>query len=223
MTYEIGQLDVPDRQLLPTSARSRTSFSTEIGEAIVTHTIFGRAKVRIVRKHDKMRRTLWLMALLGVTVAAAAAWQGWMAAQQTEPVQAAEPPPALSTNVPESVLAPQTEYLVQPAAVPPVESKLVTPPQAGTNDAPISQKPAPLGANDSPAKSPADVQQPPKPAKAKQPVTVAKPRVTQPVTQPAASSPAAVTPLAVPLDKEDAAVTAPDGNKQAADPVNAQP
>jgi len=212
MTYEISQLDVPDRQLLPTSARSRTSFSTEIGEAIVTHTIFGRAKVRIVRKHDKMRRTLWLMALLGVTVAAAAAWQGWMAAQQTEPVQAAEPPPALSTNVPESVLAPQTEYLVQPAAVPPVESKLVTPPQAGTNDAPISQKPAPLGANDIPARNLSDTQQPPKSAQAK-----------QPVTQPAASSPAAVAPLAVPSAQEDAPVPAPAGNKQAADPVNVQP
>ena len=223
MTYEISQLDVPDRQLLPTGARARTSLSTEIGEAVVTHTIFGRAKVRIIRKHDKMRRTLWLTALLGVTVAAAAAWQGWMAAQQTEPVQSTEPAPALSTNAQESVPVPQPEYLAQPSAVPTVESKPVTPPQAGTNDAQISQKPAPLGENGIPARNPVDTQQPPKPAQAKQPVTVAKPRVVQPVTQPAASSPAAVTTLAVPFAKEDAPVPAPAGNKQAADPVNAQP
>jgi hypothetical protein len=223
MTYEISQLDVPDRQLLPTSARSRTSLSTEIGEAIVTHTIFGRAKVRIIRKHDKMRRTLWLMALLGVTIAAAAAWQGWMAAQQAEPVQAAEPPPALSTNVQESVPVPQPEYLAQPAAVPPVESKPVAPLQAGSSDAPISQKSEPLGANDIPARNPADTQQPSKPVRAKQPATVAKPRVTQPVTEAAASSPAAVAPLAVPSAQEDVPVPAPAGNKQAADPVNVQP
>ncbi len=221
MTYEISQLDVPDRQLLPTSARSKASLSTEIGEAIVTHTIFGRAKVRIIRKHDKMRRTLWLVALLGVTVVAAAAWQGWMAAHQTEPVQTTEPAPALSTNVQESVPVPQPEYLAQPVAPAPVESKPVTPPQAGTNDAPISQKPAPLGENDIPARNPADTQQPPKPAK--KPVTVAKPRVTQPVTESAASSSAAVAPLAVPSTQEDAPVPAPDGNKQAADPVNVQP
>jgi cytoskeletal protein RodZ len=217
MTYEISQLDVPDRQLLPTSARSKASLSTEIGEAIVTHTIFGRAKVRIIRKHDKMRRTLWLVALLGVTVVAAAAWQGWMAAHQTEPA------PALSTNVQESVPVPQPEYLAQPVAPAPVESKPVTPPQAGTNDAPISQKPAPLGENDIPARNPADTQQPPKPARAKQPAAIAKSRVTQPVTESAASSSAAVAPLAVPSTQEDAPVPAPDGNKQAADPVNVQP
>lgn len=219
MTYEISQLDVPDRQLLPTSPRSKASLSTEIGEAIVTHTIFGRAKVRIIRKHDKMRRTLWLMALLGATVAAAAAWQGWMAGQQAEPVQTAEPPPALSTNVQESVPVPQPEY-AQP--VPPVESKPVTAPQAGTSDAPISQKSVPLGANDIPARNPADAQQPPKPVQAK-PVTVAKPRVTQPMTQPAPNSPAAVAPLAAPSAQEDVPVPAPAGNKQAADPVNVQP
>lgn len=221
MTYEISQLDVPDRQLLPTSARSRASLSTEIGEAIVTHTIFGRAKVRIIRKHDKMRRTLWLMALLGATVAAAAAWQGWMAGQQAEPVQTAEPLPALSTNVQENVPVPQPEYPAQPAAVPPVESKPVMSPQAGTSDAPISQKSVPLGANDIPARNPADTQQPPKPVQAKQPV--AKPRVTQPVTQPAVNSPAAVAPLAAPSAQEDVPVPAPAGNKQAADPVNVQP
>jgi len=109
------------------------------------------------------------------------------------------------------------------AAVPAVESKPVTPPQAGTNDAPVSQKPAPLGASDIAARNPADTQQAPKPVQAKQPVTVAKPRVTQPVTQPAASSPAVVAPLAVPSGQEDAPVQAPAGNKQAADPVNVQP
>lgn len=222
MTYEIGQLDIPDRQLLPTGARARTSLSTEIGEAVITHTIFGRAKVRIIRKHDKMRRTLWLVALLGVAVAAAAAWQGWMAAQQAEPVQAAEPAPALSDNMQESVPAPQPEDLAQPAAVPPAERKPVTP-QAGTSEALNSQKPAPLGANSIPARNPADTQQLPKPVPPKPTVTVTKPRVMQPVTQPAASSPAVVDPLAVPLAEDDAPVPMPAGNKQAADPVNVQP
>lgn len=220
MTYEISQLDIPDRQLLPTAARSRTTLSTEIGEAIVTHTIFGRAKVRIIRKHDKMRRTLWLLALLGVA-AATAAWQGWMTAQQADPLQTAEPPPAFGTTVQESVPAPQPEYLAQPAAMPPAESKQVALPQVATGDAPISRKPAQPGATGMPPGNPADTQPPSKPVQTK-PAIVAKPRVLQPVPQPAASSPAAVSPPAVPLAREEAQLPAA-GNKQATDPVDVQP
>ena len=250
MTYEIGQLDIPDRQLLPGNAHSRASKFTEIGEAIVTHTIFGRAKVRIVHKHDKMRRILWMVALSGVAVAAAAAWQGWMAAQQAEPVQSAAPAPVPGTNLQESAPAPLPENIAQP----PVEGKPATP-QTGIDDAPLSQKPAPQraqalpnagqqqvkpvmvqpslagkpqtppAANDIPARNLADAQQPPAAAQPKQPVppTVAKPRVMQSVTQSAASSPAAAIPLTPPLLKEDAKLQAPAGNKQAAEPVNVQP
>lgn len=210
--------------------------STEIGEAVITHTIFGRAKVRIIRKHDKMRRTLWLLALLAAIAAAAAAWQGWISSQQAEPLQSTDPAPSLSANVQESVAA----------ALPLAESKPITPPQAEVNDTPqqaqalqeAGRTPAnpvapqskpqtpPLTANSSAARSPADAQQSSRPTPPKQPAVspnVAAPRAMQPSAQPAASSPAAVVPLDIPPLKEDTPIQAPAGNKQAAEPVNTLP
>ncbi len=91
MKQENSQLDIPDRQLLASSAQP--SVWTEIGEAQVTHTIFGRAKVRIIRKHDNVRRAMWLTAV--VVIIAVAAWQGWVAYQPSEPQQSTDSlPPA---------------------------------------------------------------------------------------------------------------------------------
>jgi hypothetical protein len=87
---------------------------TEIGEAEITYTMFGNAKVRIIRKQDKVRRTLWLTAIGGM-VLAAMAWQVWFSAQQAEPKQSADPASVLSAGETRSASLP-TE-INQPAII----------------------------------------------------------------------------------------------------------
>jgi hypothetical protein len=60
----------------------------------VTQTIFGGAKVRIVRKHDKIRRVLSLIVLIAIVVLA---WLGWVAFQRTASSQNADSLPYLSS------------------------------------------------------------------------------------------------------------------------------
>jgi hypothetical protein len=86
MSHEISQLDISDRQLLP---KQSVNIWTEIGEAEISYTIFGKAKVRIIHEHDKLRRTL-LLSAIGVAVMSAIIWQGWVAYQQSEAEQSAE-------------------------------------------------------------------------------------------------------------------------------------
>ncbi len=89
MSHEINQLDIPDHQLQAGTSQSKGVW-TEIGEAEITYTIFGNAKVRIIRKHDKTRRTLLLTATTAM-VLAAMAWQVWFTSSQADPQQSADP------------------------------------------------------------------------------------------------------------------------------------
>jgi cytoskeletal protein RodZ len=88
MGYEISQFDIQDRQLMASDLQPKTAKASDIGEAKVTRTFFGRARVRVIRAQDRKRRT-WLLAALLVMAAAAAAWQGWVIVQRVEN----EPPP----------------------------------------------------------------------------------------------------------------------------------
>lgn len=81
MGNEISQFDIPGRQL-PAGSAQASSWS-DIGEAKITRTIFGRTKVRVIRKQDKILRA-WLLGALAVTVIAVAAWQGWIMFQQSK-------------------------------------------------------------------------------------------------------------------------------------------
>jgi hypothetical protein len=83
MVHEISQFDIPDRQLLASNKQTGLDMLTDIGEAKITRTIFGRAKVRVVRERDKKRRAL-LLSVLAVMALSAAAWQGWVALQRSE-------------------------------------------------------------------------------------------------------------------------------------------
>lgn len=74
MAYEISQFDLADRQLLTGSARPATRICTEIGNAQVTQSIFGKARIRIICAHDRIRRVRMLSALLAITIALAI-WQ----------------------------------------------------------------------------------------------------------------------------------------------------
>lgn len=90
MVHEISQFDIPDRQLLASNKQPGPDMSTDIGEAKITRTIFGRARIRVVRERDKKRRAL-LLSVLAVMALSAAAWQGWLALQRSE-LLVAQPP-----------------------------------------------------------------------------------------------------------------------------------
>ena len=134
MSHETTQLDMPVHQLV---INSPPSVWTEIGEAQITHTIFGKAKVRIVRKHDNLRRALWWAAIAAVAVAIAL-WQGWFALLQTEP-QSEEAPPSVSAKEAVSELpSMQPENIVAPAIPPAAVKEPGSPPHHLTN------KPVPI-------------------------------------------------------------------------------
>jgi hypothetical protein len=109
MRHEISQFDIPDRQLPAGSAQAGSR--SDIGEAKITRTIFGRARVRVIRKQDKILRA-WLLGTLAVTVIAVAAWQGWVALQHSK-MFAVLPPLSERISVSPPVYQPAT---IAPAA-----------------------------------------------------------------------------------------------------------
>jgi hypothetical protein len=246
IVHEISQFDIPDHQLLATNARQRVGMSTDIGEAKITRTVFGRAKVRVIREQDKKRRA-WLLMALAVMAVAAAAWQGWIAFQQ---MQSAAPPLSLSERIRVSAPAFQPEYI--PAAPPSVRDRQRTPTQIVIDNMTTRREPAPqqppglmatgqnaaepvttqpltaskpqmasLATNDNASKNQTDMQQPAKPSAPIQPEAPAV--ATPPATQPAANKPADVAPRAEPLIKGDTSTQSPAGDNQPPGSVNVQP
>ena len=112
MAHEISEFDIPDRQLLAAAVHTRASGWTEIGEAKVVRTMFGGARVRVIREQDQVRR-LWLYAMLAAAVMVAIAWQAWVVIQQNEDAQS-NVPPALSIRV----SPPKFEPAYGPASAP---------------------------------------------------------------------------------------------------------
>jgi hypothetical protein len=103
MRHEISQFDITDRQLPAGSAQA--GIWSDIGEAKITRTIFGRARVRVIRKQDKILRA-WLLGALAVTVIAVAAWQGWVALQHSK-MFAVLPPLSERINIGPPVYRPE--------------------------------------------------------------------------------------------------------------------
>ena len=180
MMHEISQLDIPNRQELTANLEPRVSYSKEIGEATITHTIFGRAKVRITRKYDNLRRALWWALLVAV---AAVAWQAWLVFHPAEPLPSADSMSPVdeqeqeTRKVPQHVPAPP-ETIATPAAVPLAESKPVIPPATEVAKPAIIQKSAPQPAPSLRATGPIPAKPVvvPKPVLANQPITPVKPQ-----------------------------------------------
>lgn len=99
--HEIGQFDIPNRQLVVIKKESKGDSWTDIGNAKITHTIFGRAKIRVIREKDKIRRT-WLMAAMVSIALVGSVWLGWIAAQNAELLQSetAMPPVSIKPSEP---------------------------------------------------------------------------------------------------------------------------
>jgi hypothetical protein len=118
MSEQNTQPDLIDRELIP--ARAKVSFSRDIGEAVVTENIFGKARVRIIRPGDKLRRVLWTSAFIAAAVVAFVVWQVWLAAQQIDVAPEVAPSPAAVNTAPaEAVSAVAEVPAVQPAPVVP--------------------------------------------------------------------------------------------------------
>ncbi len=135
MSHEIGKPDISDRQLM---TKSKASDWTEIGEATITHSIFGKAEVRIVRKFDALRRALSLVLLFSLL--AVAAWLGWVGFQQNYPAPSADLSSPLSAK--DEVTTPAT--LTEKSAVPPSQPSVKNnaPSQATINKSVHVQKAA---------------------------------------------------------------------------------
>lgn len=139
MSHENSQFDIPVIQLRESRTQPKVSLSREIGEAQITHTIFGKAKVRIIRKGDQARRNM-ILAAIAVAAVAAAAWQGWFTLQQTEPEQGMAPAPAASAEAQLNVPASQPESIAPLATPPLVRTEPVIPPATGVSAPVASQK-----------------------------------------------------------------------------------
>lgn len=248
MGHEIREYDIPDRLLRVTNTQSRTGMRKDMGEAKVTHTIFGRAKVRVIREQDKIRRT-WLLAALAALALAAVVWQGWIVLQRAGLLQSADSPSSRET-VQVSPPAFQPEY-IPPSATPQsarsiprtllqteIDSLVATPksalqqPLGMKATEKISAKPVtaqPLGkpqttslaTNNNSSDNQTDMQQLPR---LSAPIQSAAPAAaTPPAAKPAANKPAAVAPLVAPSIKEDTSTLPPAGDNPPTGPVKAQP
>lgn len=123
------KFEIPDPQQLASEPRPHPGVWTEIGEAQVTQTIFGRAKVRIIRESDKVRQA-WMMTGVVVVVLVALSALLWQlrsdpaneVAQVPEPVMrvttSPEPdmvaPPALPHPASAAVVVANTQHRVIP-------------------------------------------------------------------------------------------------------------
>jgi hypothetical protein len=243
MGHEISQFDIPDRQLLATSAQA--SMWSDIGEAKITHTIFGRARVRVIREKDKIIRA-WLLAALAAIALAVAAWQGWIVLQQSK-LFAVLPPLSERISVSAPIYQPETitpvaarssgrskpETLIQteidslvaspntlPQRPPGLNSTKPMVANPVTAQPLMANKPAPLATNNGSSMNQTNTQPH---SKLPAPIQPAAPAVaTPPATQPAANKPAPVITPGEPLSKKDTSAPSSAGNNQPPDTANVQ-
>lgn len=237
MGYEISQFDILNRQLMASNPQPGTGKVSDIGEAKVTRTLFGRARVRVIRDQDRKRRT-WLLAVLFAAVAVATAWEGWVIFQRVVHKPAPAPmsdriwvsPPVFrpahiapdhsqSKLKPESLIQSEINSLLSgplPRHPPPgLKAKSIAAEKLIASESMIKNKPL------ADTTKTASVNKPGKPDN--------RPAVTQPAAkmqagtpQPSVNQPAEPVQAANPLVKGGAAATSPTENGQPPDPSKAQ-
>ena len=152
MSYKIKQLDLEDRQLLTPQGEK---VWTDIGHAEIEHTIFGKAKVRIVRKHDNLRRTLWRTSFI-LIVLALLIWQsGILDLFKTEPAQSVETPDNHIPRIEVVAPVPLIDYASHPRAAQAMNAKPATPALAGHKLVMQGQSGVPQSSSSPKAASPA--------------------------------------------------------------------
>ena len=244
MGHEISQFDIADRQLLAGSAHA--FMRSDIGEAKITRNIFGKAKIRVIREKDKILRA-WLLAALAVVAIAVAAWQGWIALQQskllavTPPLSeriSVSPPVFQPENIssaaakpsgrskPESLIQSEIDSLVAspnvlPQRPPAVVSANTKPATTVAAQPSTTSNPVPVPTNNNSSKNQPNMQ--PRHS-APAPVQPATPAVaTPPATQPAENKPSPVASPGEPLTKKGAATISSAGDNQTPDQASVEP
>lgn len=221
MAYEISQFDLASRQLLISGTRPAPKTCTEIGNAKVTQSIFGKARVRIICAHDRIRRVRMLSTILAVTIAGAI----WQLTEHGD---------KLFGNASESIIA--TVQVSPPAFMPeyigPAESALRKQSPRTPSEAEIYQlatrplpRPQPNMSLANPiAADPAVAQ----PQSADAPQTTAAPKAVPPAAPlvqqtaprtPSPTAPGAIPPAAAPLVANNAAAKIPAAPQQLPKPV----
>ena len=114
MSYDTKLLEPENRQLMDADMPPKAGEWTEIGEAVVTHTIFGKAKVKIVRKKNNINRVLFL---LGAVVVIILAWQGWVFFGVAEKIQGVDFWTEKNVKLETAPLSSPVENITEPNAV----------------------------------------------------------------------------------------------------------
>jgi hypothetical protein len=115
MSHEISQLDISGIQLRDSKTQPKVSLSREIGEAQIVHNIFGKAKVRIIRKYDALWRSVWLVFAFVVAATSTNLLQSWYTARQADSIQGAVPA-QVHTDVHDTLPQITLENVVPPSA-----------------------------------------------------------------------------------------------------------
>lgn len=177
MLHDIDRMDIPDRHRLLGDMTKKHTHWTDIGDAEVSSSLFGHAKVRIHRRRDDVLRVVRWMVVCGVLIAALV----WGLEQWT--VQ----PQALATPAVETQ---DTVPMLTPIVVPPASVVRVIEPQVRSAVAPTAAQPL--------VKSPAQRVSPPVVAPPALPVRPASPAAK------VAPLPAASAVQAAPLQPQSA-------------------
>ena len=106
MAHEISQFDIPDRQMLVIGRQPKIIKPTDIGNAKITNTFFGNAKIRVTCQKDRNRR-VWLISALLLTLVFAVSWQMWLESQQADLGEASRPSLSSSIRVSAPVFLPE--------------------------------------------------------------------------------------------------------------------
>jgi len=241
MGYEISQFDILNRQLMASKPQPGSGKAWDIGEAKVTRTLFGRARVRVIRDQDRKRRA-WLLAVLFVAAAAATAWEGWVIFQRVghkpPPVPLSQriwvsppvfrpahiaPDPYQSKRKPESLIQSEINSMLSgplPRHPPPgLKAKSIIAEERIASESMIKNKPLAVEAE---ATKTASVDKSGKPDNRSAAIQTAAKTVANAPSQPSVNQPAEPVQVADPLVKGGAATASPAGNDQPPDPSRAQ-
>jgi hypothetical protein len=122
MQYDMGRFDQP----LVDETQPKAHVWTDIGEAEVEHSIFGRAKVRVYRQKDEVRgASRWTLATVSLVVGAV--WLVSDVSRQPEIVHVAPPKPVAELSEPEAQKPQRVAPAVKPRTQPPVAARSPVP------------------------------------------------------------------------------------------------
>ena len=139
MQYDMGRFEQP----LVDETQPNAYEWTDIGEAEVAHSIFGRAKVRVYRKRDEVRRTVgWTLSAIALVVGAV--WMIEDVSRQPGGAHVAPSAPAAES------IPPASKPLPAPSAVKP----RIAPATAAKPPLPRLQAQSAVAASTAPAAAP---------------------------------------------------------------------